>query len=104
MLFRPAQQPLYSKKEGVGIIELKGVIYSPEEVIENLVAFREAENVKAIVLRVDSPGGTVGAAQEVFEEVKRTNKIKPVIASMGSIAASGGYYVSLGAERIVANP
>lgn len=104
MLFRPAQHDLFSKKEGVGVVELKGVLYSSEKVIETLVAFRNAENVKAIILRVDSPGGTVGAAQEIYEEVKRTNKVKPVVASMGSIAASGGYYVSLGAERIVANP
>ena len=104
MLFSQAKGDYLPKKDGIGIIEIKGVIFSPDEVIQNLAAFRKNEHVKGIVLRVDSPGGTVGASQEIFEEVKRTNKVKPVIASMGSIAASGGYYVSLGAEKIIASP
>lgn len=100
---RPSQPEIFGKKAGVGIIELKGVITSPEETIKELTAFRANTNVKAIVLRVDSPGGAVGASQELYEEVKRTNKAKPVVVSMGSVAASGGYYASLGAEQIVAS-
>jgi len=103
-LFQPTGNELSSRKDGVGIIELKGVILSAEEILDSLVKFKNAPNVKAIVLRIDSPGGTVGAAQEIYEEVRRTNAIKPVVASMGSVAASGGYYVSLGATRILASP
>jgi protease-4 len=95
---------IFSKKEGIGIIELKGLIVNSEQILKNLTSFRNNPNVKSIVLRIDSPGGAVGAAQEIFEEVKRTNKVKPVVASMGTMGASGGYYAALGAEKIMANP
>ncbi len=87
----------------IGVVELKGIISSSEKAIFDLTAFRKDRSIKAIVLRIDSSGGAVGASQEIFEEVKRTNKVKPVIASMGSIAASGGYYAALGAKSIVAS-
>ncbi|MEA2084297.1 MAG: signal peptide peptidase SppA [Thermodesulfobacteriota bacterium] len=99
-----ASDHLFSKKTGIGIVELKGLILSPEKIIETISDFRHNPAVKAIVLRVDSPGGAVGASQEIFTELKRANKIKPVVASMGSLAASGGYYAALGAERILASP
>ena len=102
-LVRPSQADLF-KRDGIGIINVKGVIVESEEVIADLIAFREDAKVRAIVLRVDSPGGTVGASQEIYDEVRRTNKVKPVVASMASVAASGGLYVSLGAAKIMANP
>lgn len=102
-LTRPSQAELF-KKEGIGVIEIKGVIVEAEEIIANLIDFREDDKVKAIVLRIDSPGGTVGASQEVYEEVRRTGESKPIVASMGSVAASGGLYVALGAKRIIASP
>jgi len=95
---------LFAKKEGVGIVELTGLIVSSEQVLKHLTEFRNSPNVKAIVLRIESPGGAVGAAQEIYEEVKRTNGVKPVVASMGSMGASGGYYAALGAKSIMANP
>lgn len=95
---------IFAKKEGVGIVDLKGLIISPEQVLKHLTEFRHNPNVKAIVLRIDSPGGSVGASQEIYKEVMRTNEVKPVIASMGSMGASGGYYAALGAENIIANP
>jgi protease-4 len=95
---------IFSKKEGVGIIELKGLIVSSEKVLKNLTSFRNNPNIKSIILRIESPGGSVGAAQEIFQDVKRTNEVKPVVASMGSMGASGGYYAALGAEKIIANP
>ncbi|MDF1577713.1 MAG: signal peptide peptidase SppA [Desulfurivibrionaceae bacterium] len=88
----------------IGVVEIRGIIASPEEAIKQLTSFRENRNIAAIVLRIESPGGAVGASQEIFEEVKRTSRAKPVVASMGSIAASGGYYAALGANRIVASP
>ena len=69
-----------------------------------MTEFRHNPNVKSIVLRIESPGGAVGASQEIYKEVIRTNEVKPVIASMGSMGASGGYYAALGAENIIANP
>ena len=88
---------------GIGIIEVKGVIVSAEETIKALTNFRKRREIRAIVLRVDSPGGAVGASQEIYKEVKRTDNVKPVIASFGSVAASGGYYASLGARKIFAS-
>ena len=94
----------FTGKEGVGIVDLRGLIVSSEQVLKHLTEFRNNPEVKSIVLRIESPGGAVGAAQEIYEEVKRTNEVKPVIASMGSMGASGGYYAALGAENIIANP
>jgi protease-4 len=90
--------------EKVAVIEIRGVILDPQPVVEKLVKLRKNEKVKAIVLRIDSPGGGVGPAQEIFSEVKKAQKEKKVLVSMGSVAASGGYYIACGADTIVANP
>lgn len=87
----------------IGVVELKGIILSPEKTLRELTSFRKNNRIAAIVLRIDSPGGAVGASQEIFEEVKRTRQTKPVVASMGSVAASGGYYAALGADKIMAS-
>lgn len=92
------------KGEQVGVIEMNGMILDSKKIIGQLKNFRENDRIKAIVLRIDSPGGAVGPSQEIYAEVKRTVKEKPVIASMGSVAASGGYYVAAPANGIVANP
>jgi len=88
----------------IGIVEIKGVITTPEKALDAMKQFRENENVKAVVLRIDSPGGAVGASQEIFQEARRLDMVKPVIASLGNTAASGGYYSAVGARYIVANP
>ena len=98
------QTDIFAKKDGVGIVELKGLIISSEQVLKHLSELRNNPNVKSVVLRIESPGGAVGASQEIYEEVKRTNEVKPVVASMGSMGASGGYYAALGARNIIANP
>ena len=90
--------------EKVGIIEVQGIITDSKKALQNLKRFREDDSIKAIVIRVDSPGGAVGPSQEIFREIRKTSKSKKVIASMGSIAASGGYYIAAGADGIVANP
>lgn len=92
-----------SDSDKIGVVELKGVIVSPEKAIQALTSFRKNNQIAAIVLRIDSPGGAVGASQEIFDEVKRTRQTKPVVASMGSVAASGGYYAALGADKIMAS-
>ncbi|MBI5062285.1 MAG: signal peptide peptidase SppA [Desulfatitalea sp.] len=88
----------------VGVIEIVGAIVDSQTVIDDLKAFREDEAVKAIVVRIDSPGGGVGPSQEIYREIRKTVAEKKVIASMGSVAASGGYYVAAASDGIVANP
>lgn len=90
--------------EKVGVIEITGVIKESGSVLNSLKQFREDDSIKAIVLRIDSPGGGVGPSQEIYREVQKTVKVKKVVASMGAIATSGGYYVAAGADGIVANP
>ena len=104
LLSNGSKTDIFAKKEGVGIIELKGLIVSSEQVLKHLTEFRNNPNVKSIILRIESPGGAVGASQEIYKEVMRTNEVKPIVASMGSMGASGGYYAALGAENIIANP
>ncbi len=90
--------------EKIAVIEVRGVILDPQPVVEKLVKLRKNEKIKAIVLRIDSPGGGVGPAQEIHAEVKKAQKEKKVVVSMGSVAASGGYYIACAADRIIANP
>lgn len=90
--------------EKVAVIEVKGVIANVRETIENLAEFSRDESVKAVVLRIESPGGGVSSSQELYKEIGRTAKKKPVVASMGSVAASGGYYIAAAAQKIYANP
>ncbi len=89
----------------IAIVELNEPIYSSEHIVQQIKRFRENVNIRAIVLRIESPGGGVAASQEIYEEVKKTREYgKPIVVSMGAVAASGGYYVAVGASRIVANP
>ena len=88
----------------IGVIEVFGVIADSRQVIEQLHDFRDNDSVKALVLRIDSPGGGVGPSQEIYDEVKSVDAIKPVVVSMGSVAASGGYYIAAPAREIIANP
>ena len=86
----------------VAIIEIKGTITDSEEIIAQIHQHRDNSGVKALVLRIDSPGGSVAPVQEIFGELKKINQ--PIVASMGSTAASGGYYLACAAEQIYANP
>lgn len=89
---------------GVGLIEVKGMIIDSQEIVKQLSDFRKNDSVKAVVLRIDSPGGVVGPSQEICAEVKKLAAVKKVVVSMGSIAASGGYYIAAPASVIIANP
>lgn len=88
----------------VGVVEVAGVIDSSRETIDQILDFKEDDSIKAVVLRIDSPGGGVGPSQEIHEEIKKLAGVKPVVVSMGSVAASGGYYMAAPAARIFANP
>lgn len=91
-------------REKVALVRIEGPIFDSKDTIEELKKYRDDPSIKAIVMRVDSPGGAVAPAQEIYEEVKKTKDKKPVIVSMGSISASGGYYISAPATKILANP
>lgn len=93
------------KGEKIALIELKGVIVESEKIVKQFKKYRKDKSIKAVLFRVDSPGGGVVASHEIYNEVKQTRESgKPVVVSMGSVAASGGYYVACGANLIVANP
>ncbi len=87
----------------IGVLEIKGVIMDSDEILEKIRDLKERDKVKAVIVRIDSPGGGVAASQEIYEELKKLDKVKPVIASMSSIAASGGYYIAVGCRTIIAN-
>jgi protease IV len=94
------------KSSGVklAVVELKDVITSSEEIVRQFKKYGDDKSIKGILFRVDSPGGGVVASQEIYEEIKKVrDNGKPVVVSMGSVAASGGYYVACGGSRIVAN-
>jgi len=90
----------------VAVIAVEGTIADSREVIEQLQRYRDLSTVRAVVLRVNSPGGAVAPSQEIYQEIQklRHQSKKPVIASLGSVAASGGYYIAAACDRIVANP
>ncbi len=88
----------------IGIVEIKGVIIQSSEIIEQIHQYAEDDGVKAIVLRIDSPGGGVGPSQEIHREILKIKSKKKVVTSMGSVAASGGYYIACASDLIVANP
>jgi len=90
--------------DSVGVVEIEGAIADARSTIENLRRFRENEDIKAIVVRINSPGGAVGPSQEIYREIRKTVTVKKVVASMGAVAASGGYYAACAADGIVANP
>lgn len=95
---------LFTPGDKVGVVEVTGLISKSTPILEELKKFREDRNIKAIVLRVSSPGGAVGPSQEIMEEVIKTKKTKKVVASFGGIATSGGYYVACAADLIMASP
>ncbi|WP_020675637.1 signal peptide peptidase SppA [Geopsychrobacter electrodiphilus] len=95
---------IVSLGEKIGVIEVNGPITASDGLIKNLIDFRDNKSIKAVILRIDSPGGAVGPSQEIYSEVVKLQKIKPVVVSMGSVAASGGYYIAAPAKRLFANP
>lgn len=88
----------------IGVVVVRGVIADPAPTLKALHKFRNDNDVRAVLLRVDSPGGGVGASQEIFREIQRFKKVKPIVCSMGGVAASGGLYISVPCTKVVANP
>ena len=88
----------------VAVVELSGAIYESKDTLDQLYAQVNSKSIDGVVLRIDSPGGAVGPSQEIYETVKKLKKRKPIVVSMGSVAASGGLYSALGASKIFAQP
>jgi len=93
--------PLGSK---LALVRIEGPIIDSKDTVDEIKEYAKDNSIKAIVLRVDSPGGAVAPSQEIYEEVKKAAAKKKVVVSMGSLAASGGYYISAPATKIIANP
>lgn len=90
----------------IAILSIEGEIVESREAIEALHRYAENDNVKGIVVRINSPGGAIAPSQEIYSEIRRTRQKsgKPIVASLDSVAASGGYYIAVGCDRIIANP
>ncbi len=89
--------------EKVALVHVSGVIIESSDVIKELKDYAKDSSVKAIIIRVNSPGGAVAPSQEIYNEIVKIRKKKKVVVSMGAIAASGGYYIAAPADKIVAN-
>ncbi len=90
----------------IAVVDLFGGIYDPTPTVKQIDKWSKRDDIKAIVIHINSPGGGVAASQEIYEAINRarTEYDKVIVAAMSSVAASGGYYVACGADRIVANP
>jgi protease-4 len=95
--------PLFGPR--VAIVELEGLIAETDDLVRELRQHRDNPSVRAVVIRINSPGGVVGPTQEVHDALRRVHDAgKPVVASLGAVAASGGYYAAVAADQIYANP
>ena len=96
---------LTSFGDRIGVVDLEGVILSPQPVVDELKKFDDDSSIKAIILHVNSPGGGVAASEEIYREVKRVRdeKKKKIVVSIETVGASGAYYVSSGADKIYAD-
>jgi len=93
----------FSLNDKIGVVTVDGIIHDSTEIAEQLDAFGSDDSIVAVVLRIDSPGGGVAASQEIYDAVVELKKKKKVVASMGSVAASGGLLIACSADKIVAN-
>ncbi len=91
-------------KDKVALVRVEGPILDSKNTVDEIKDYAKDSSIKAIILRIDSPGGAVAPSQEIYSEVKKAAAKKAVVVSMGAIAASGGYYISCPATRIIANP
>ena len=92
-------------KNRIGIVDITGLISDSQYIVNQVKKFRQDKRIRGIILRIDSPGGAVGPSQEIYDEVLKTRESgKTIYASMGALAASGGYYIASAAEKIFANP
>ncbi|MGC8942341.1 MAG: signal peptide peptidase SppA [Sulfurihydrogenibium sp.] len=93
-----------SSEPKVALIKVTDTIMDSFETVSNISQAEKDDSIKAVVIAVDSPGGAVGASQEIYRAIEKLRQKKPVVVSMGNVAASGGYYISAAANVIYANP
>jgi protease-4 len=105
------EAPHLSSGPRFGVIEVKGAIgvgggggVEAEPVMKQIRRFYDDDGIKAVLVRIDSPGGAVSPSQEIYDELKRLSAKKTVVCSLGNIAASGGFYIAMGCPKIVAEP
>ena len=91
-------------ESAIAVVEVDGILLKSKEIIEKLHIAENAKGIKAIIIRINSPGGAVGPVQEIYQEIRRIDKKRPVYASFSAIAASGGYYVGAATRKIFSNP
>jgi len=93
-------------QDGVAVVEIEGIIDSSREITRQIREFAADDSIIGVIVRIDSPGGVVAPAQEIHREIRKAARKyeKPFFASLGSTAASGGYYVAVACDRIVSNP
>ena len=88
----------------IGIVEIEGVIADGKDAMEDIVRFKEDDGIRGVIVRINSPGGSVGPSQEIYHELKKLAAKKKVYISASSVCASGGYYIASAGEKIYANP
>ncbi len=103
-LSRFGEKKAFALGDKIAVVNIRGVITSSRDIVEQIDTFMEDDDIKAIILRINSPGGGVGPSQEIYREVLRAKEKKKIIASMESVGTSGGYYVACASDVIVANP
>jgi protease-4 len=105
-LFSDEESGFSFSSDQVAVLNLEGEISDSKGFIDELKDYGNRSGVRSVVIRINSPGGTVAASQEIFQAIKkfRSESNKKVVASMASVAASGGYYAACGADKIYANP
>jgi protease-4 len=91
-------------RDKLGVVEIEGMILDSADVVDWIHTLKDDDAVKGVLLRVNSPGGAIAPSQEIYQAVTELAGVKPVVASYGTVAASGGYYASVPAQVIVANP
>lgn len=94
----------FTSGDKVAVLRVHDVILDSQTYLDSIETISKDNKIKAIVVRIDSPGGSVGPSQEIYSELKELRETKPIVASIGDVGASGGYYIACAAETIYANP
>jgi protease-4 len=90
--------------EKIAVVEVSGIIEDSRDIVDQIKKYREDKEIKAVLVRIESPGGAVAPSQEIYREIRKTVPEKTVVSTMGTLAASGGYYIACAAHKVVANP
>lgn len=94
----------FKSGDKVALLSIEDVILDSKVYLESITSIKKDKNIKAVVLRINSPGGAVGPSQEIYSEILKLREELPVVASLGAVAASGGYYIACSADKILTNP